>query len=280
MRGMYTAGVLDSFLDHGISFDGIVGVSAGAAFGVNFLSGQKGRVIRYNKRFNGDKHYLGLLPLLKEGNIVNTQYAYHDVPHKYDIFDDDEYMRSEVPFYAVVTDMQTGRAEYMQIKSVFRQMDILRASGSMPFLSRPVKINGRYYLDGAIADSIPYRFMSGQGYDKLVIILTRDETYKKKPMPPALVKTYYRKYPLFSERLMKRHEMYNQAREEIQKLERSGEVFVIRPSEPITIGRIEKDPDKLQAVHDLGVSDAEKLMTKLEAYLGGSDGTEQKQERH
>ena len=155
MRGMYTAGVLDTFLDAGISVDGVVGVSAGALFGVNYLSGQKGRVIRYNKRFNGDKNYMGLRPLLREGNLFSTHYAYERVPRELDPFDDETFQASRIPFYAVVTDTATGEPEYIRIQSAFAQMDTLRASGSMPFVSRPGKIGHREYLDGVIGDSIP-----------------------------------------------------------------------------------------------------------------------------
>ena len=147
--------------------DGIVGVSAGALFGVNYPSRQIGRVIRYNKRFSPDKNYIGLWPLLKEGNIVSTQFAYNEVPRKLDVFDDEAFRASGIPFYAVVTNLQTGEGEYLLLESVFEQMDILRASGSMPFVSRPVLWQGKRYLDGAIADSIPYRWMAEQGYEKV-----------------------------------------------------------------------------------------------------------------
>ena len=162
MRGMFTAGVLDTFLDNDIKMDSVVGVSAGALFGVNYLSGQKGRVIRYNKKFNKDKNYMGLRPLLREGNIVSTKYAYEDVPKTLDPFDDEAYKKSKVPFYAVVTNVATGNPEYIQIHSVFEQMDTLRASGSMPFVSKPVAIGDKKYLDGGIADSIPFEWLAGQ----------------------------------------------------------------------------------------------------------------------
>ena len=140
MRGMYTAGALDVFYNAGIKFDGIIGVSAGAAFGVNYLSGQPGRVIRYNKRFNADRHYMGLIPLLKTGNIVDTDYAYDKVPRELDPFDGDTFDASGVPFWAVVTNVETGRAEYIRLEHAMEQMDVIRASASMPFVSNPVKL--------------------------------------------------------------------------------------------------------------------------------------------
>lgn len=269
MRGMYTAGVLDVFLDNQIEFKEIVGVSAGALFGVNYLSAQKGRAIRYNKRFNSDKNYIGLLPLLREGNIISTDYAYRAVPRELDVFDNKEFIRrqTDTPFYAVITDLETGAAHYSQITDVFEQMDTLRASGSMPFVSRPVEIGGRKYLDGAVADSIPYRFALDAGCEKLVIILTRDISYTRKPMSPVLVKAFYRKHPAFAEKLMTRHSEYNRQTAEIKALEQQVKAFVLRPSRPIEIGRIEKDPKKLQAVYDMGKQNAQAHLDDLRRFL-------------
>lgn len=267
MRGMYTAGVLDVFLENGVRADGVVGVSAGALFGVNYLSRQNGRVIRYNKRFNADPNYMGLQPLLREGNLLSTQYAYHDVPRQLDPFDDETYRASGMPFYAVVTNIATGQPEYIQIKSVFRQMDTLRASGSMPFVSKPVPIGGQLYLDGGIADSIPFRWMADQGYDKRVVVLTRDAAYRKKPMPEAAIRLCYRKFPELQAQLRNRHAVYNRSVAEMEQWQSQGDAFVIRPSQPITIGRIEKDPEKLQAVYDLGRNDGLSYLEALQAYL-------------
>ena len=255
MRGMYTAGVLDVFLENQIKFDGIIGVSAGALFGVNYLSGQKGRVIRYNKRFAGDKRNMGLHSLLKTGDIVNKEFAYYTVPQKIDIFDDETYKNSGVPFYAVVTNMETGEPEYMQVKSVFEDMEILRASGSMPFVTKPVLLNGKPYLDGGVSDSVPYKKFMEMGYEKLVAILTRDLTYEKKPMSASAISLKYRKYPKFKEQLIHRHENYNSSIRELRKLEKEGNVSIVRPSVPIEISRMEKNPEILQSVYDLGIKD-------------------------
>ena len=267
MRGMYTAGVLDVFLEKCISVDAVVGVSAGALFGVNYLSRQKGRVIRYNKRFNSDKNYMGLRPLLREGNIVSTKYAYEEVPRKLDPFDDESYKKSGIPFYAVVTDIETGEPEYIQVYSAFEQMDVLRASGSMPFVSKPVLYNNKMYLDGGISDSIPFQWLSSQGYDKLIVILTRDMEYRKKPMSSSLIKLFYKKQPQLSEKLLKRHDVYNKSVELLKQWENEGKVFVIRPSKPIEIGRIETNPDKLQEVYDLGLKDATESLLELQKYI-------------
>lgn len=266
MRGMYTAGVLDVLMENGIRADKVVGVSAGALFGVNFLSGQIGRVIRYNRRFNQNRDYLGLRPLLREGNIVSTYLAYELVPRQLDPFDDAKFQQSGVPFYAVVTNVHTGEPEYIRIRSVFRQMDVLRASGSMPAVSRPVKIDGEKYLDGGITDSIPFRWMSEQGCGKLIVVLTRDGTYRKKPIIGAAA-VYRLRYPKVAKQLANRHLRYNACLDELRSWEKAGRAFVIRPSEPIPIETIERDPEKLRAVYDLGVRDAKASLNRLRNYL-------------
>lgn len=267
MRGMYTAGALDVFYNAGIKFDGIIGVSAGAAFGVNYLSGQPGRVIRYNKRFNGDHHYMGLIPLLKTGNIISTEYAYERVPRELDPFDGETFDRSGVPFWAVVTNVDTGAAEYIRLTHVMDQMDVIRASASMPFVSRPVNIGGKRYLDGGVADSIPFRAAERLGFDRVAVVLTRDAGYVKKAMDPKLIQTWYKKYPAFQEPLKNRHNDYNTAVKDLLNWEQQGKAWVLRPSRPIEIGRLERDPEKMQAVYELGHGDASAALTSLQGWM-------------
>ena len=257
MRGMYTAGALDVLLENDINFDGIIGTSAGAVFGVNFLSRQDGRVIRYNCRFNGDRSYMGIKPLLKSGDFFNTEYAYYKVPNELDKFDDEAYQKSGVPFYATVTDVKTGKPEYLKVESVLRDMEMLRASASMPFISKPVIIGGRAYLDGGISDSIPFEHFSKKGYKKQVVILTRDMNYRKKPMNKLLIRSFYGKFPDLCNALENRHNVYNESIDKLCELEQSGKVFIIRPSEPITISRTERNPDRLKSVYELGRKDME-----------------------
>ncbi len=264
---MYTAAVLDSFLDEKIEFDGIIGVSAGALFGVNYLSKQKGRVIRYNCRFNSDKNYMGLIPFFKEGNIVSTDYAYRKVPYELDPFDNETYMASKVPYYAVVTNVKTGLPGYIKIDDVYKQMDTLRASGSLPIVSRKVLIDKEYYLDGGISDSIPFKWMRDKGYKKLVVILTQDADYVKKPFSKVCAALTLSGMPKIKERMLARHEVYNNLVNELKDLETSGDVMVIRPSKRITIGKLEKDPEKLRGVYELGLSDCAKQMASLKEFL-------------
>ncbi|MGN0178742.1 MAG: patatin family protein [Monoglobaceae bacterium] len=267
MRGMFTAGVVDVLCESGISFDGVIGVSAGAVFGVNYLSGQTGRVIRYNKRFNSDKNYMSMKLLLKTGNIFNTDFAYGTVPRELDKFDDEAFIRSAIPFYAVITNIKSGNPEYVKINSGFEQMDVLRASASMPFVSKPVEINGNLYLDGGISDSIPFEKFAEMGYDRQVVVLTRDINYKKKSVPKLPVKLYFHRYPEFAKRIIARAENYNNKVWRLRIKEKQGDVLVIRPSIPINIRKTEKNPDKLQEVYDLGRADAEKSLDKIKRYL-------------
>ncbi len=267
MRGLFTAGVLDIFLDHEIQVDGILGVSAGAVFGVNYLSKQRGRVLRYNKRFNQDKDYMGVRPLLRTGDIINREYAYERVPEQLDVFDWKTFRESGVPFYAGVTNLDTGKPDYFQVKDVAEQMDILRASASMPFVTKPVQIGNGRYLDGGVSDSVPYQKMFEMGYDRLILVLTRDGNYEKKPLPERLVRMAYRHYPGFRDDLLYRHEAYNRCMKEIRELEKTGRVFAIRPAVPVEVKKLERDPEKLQGVYDLGIAAATERMDALKRWL-------------
>lgn len=269
MRGMYTAGVLDFLMEQHIKFDEVSAVSAGAAFGVNYFSNQKGRAIRYNKKYNGDKRYISVSSLIKTGNLVNTDFVYGVVPRELDIFDDEEFKKSGIDYFATVTNMETGEAEYIKVESVFEQMDVLRASASLPFVSQPVVVNGKKYLDGGVADSVPYKKLMETGCEKIVVILTRDITYKKGKMKDLPAHLVYHKYPKFMKKLKERHTNYNNSLEMLKDLEKEGKAFVIRPSAPIEISRMEKDPDKLQAVYDFGQKDAAEILPKLLEYLSG-----------
>lgn len=270
MRGMFTAGVLDSWMGEQISFDGIVGVSAGALFGINAPAGQKGRAIRYNLKYIRDKRYMGLRSLLTTGNLINADFAFYEVSSKLDIFDEAAFQRSGVDFYAAVTDLHTGTPEYIRITEPFRQMEVLRATSAMPYVSRPVELDGRFYLDGGVSDSIPVHFCKSLGYDKTVLVLTRPLEYRKE-RPAAWLqrfnRLYYHRYPAFVESLNRRWEVYNRQVEEIIGMEQRGELFVVRPNGPLPIRRVEKDPAKLQAVYDLGAEAGRASLSGLKEYL-------------
>lgn len=267
MRGMYTAGVIDIFLDNNIKVDKVVGVSAGVLFGVNYLSGQRERALRYNKKYAGDKRYMGTHSLLTTGNIVNKDFAYYEVPMKLDIFDQTAYENSGMDFYATVTNMKTGQAEYIKIDNVFEQMEVLRATSAMPFVSKPVELENGKYLDGGLSDSIPIEKCKELGCDKIIVVLTRPLEYRKKPTNQLFPKLAYHKYPELVKTINNRFSNYNSTLEKITYLEDKKEIFVIRPSRTIDIKRIERDENKLQEMYDLGVEDCKNSLEGLQEYL-------------
>lgn len=270
MRGMFTAGVIDVMMEHGIEFDGAIGVSAGAAFGCNYKSRQIGRVIRYNTRFCQDKRYGGFRVLLKTGDYYSKEFCYDEVPHKHDPFDYDTYERNPMEFYVVCTDVDTGRAEYHKYENRHdHALDWIRASASMPLVSRMVEIEGRRYLDGALADSIPVDYFESIGYDRNVVILTRPEGYRMEAdslLP--LMKLRYRRFPRLLDAIQTRHVVYNATLQKIARRERAGELLVIRPPMALPISRTEKDPEKLRAVYEIGRQTAEKRLEEIRGFLG------------
>ena len=267
MRGMYTAGVLDSFMDHGVQVDGIVGVSAGACFGCNLFSGQRGRVLRYNTRFMGDPRNVSLLSWLTTGDIINKRFAYYTIPTKYDVFDEAAFEANGGEYWVVVTNVRTGEAEYMQMHHLLGDIEMMRASASMPFCSRMVRIGEEKYLDGGIADSIPVRAALEMGYEKLIVVLTQPADYVKGPMNEKLIRARYGRYPNLCRTLIERHTRYNAQSADVAQLEKEGRIFVIRPKKALQIKRLEKDPKVLAAVHSIGLADGEAEMERLQAYL-------------
>ena len=267
MRGMYTAGVLDVFLDNNIKVDGIIGVSAGALFGINYCTRQKGRVLRYNKKYIKDKNYMGLYPLIKTGNVVNKQLAFYDIPLKYDKLDIDEFNKSDVCFFVTVTNVETGKAEYIKIDDVVSQTELFRATGAMPFVSEIVEYDGKKYLDGALADSIPLDKCIEMGYDKIVVVLTKPINYRKKKRIGFFAKVRYSKYPNLVDAINTRYIRYNDTMDKLEKMENEDKIFVFRPSRKVEMSRIEKDENKLQEMYDLGIKDCNDRLNELIEFL-------------
>lgn len=270
MRGIYTAGVLDEFLREGITFPGVIGVSAGAVHGCSYVSGQRGRSIRYYLRYCGDKRFMSARSLITTGNIVGERFCYHDLPERLDPFDYEAFRRSETDFYVVCTNVRTGKAEYIHCKDMRADIDYMRASASMPFVSRIVCAGGKKLLDGGVADSVPVEAFRRMGYEKNVIVLTRPAGYKKMPRQTTrrMAQVMYRRYPAFKRAILNRYKEYNSTLEEIRRLEQAGEAFVIRPQESLKLGRAEMDREKIRAVYQIGVRDARRRMEELRAFLG------------
>ncbi len=269
LRGLFSAGVMDVMMEHGITFDGVVGVSAGAAFGSNYVSGQPGRAIRYNKRFAKEWRYCSIRSWLATGDLFGAEFAYHIVPSQLDIFDNEAFENSTTAFYLVCTDVETGKAVYKRCdKGGHDFYDWVRASASMPFVSRIVELEGHKMLDGGVADSIPLRFMEDEGYSRNVVVLTQPEGYQKQHnrlMP--LLRISLRKYPEMVEALDKRHLMYNEQTAYVKKREAEGDAFVIRPDAPLPIGHTSHDPVEMQHVYDLGRKKAEQKIQEIEDFL-------------
>ena len=269
MRGMFTAGVIDIMMEHNVDFDGAIGVSAGAVFGCNYKSKQPGRVIRYNAAYCNNPHYAGIGTLLKTGDIFGEQFCYHDISDHLDPFDYDMYRDNPMPFYVVTTDVNTGKAVYKEVDDCDEEgMLWLRASASMPLVSRVVNVDGYELQDGGIADSIPVRYMEEIGYDHNVVILTQPLDYvKTKNQLMPLIRVSLRKYPKMIEAMEHRHEIYNETLDYIRKREEEGSLYVIRPPKKIDVGKVEHDRQKLLAAYKMGRETMKKQMRSMQEFL-------------
>lgn len=272
MRGLFSAGVTDVLMENNITFNGAVGVSAGACFGCNYKSGQNGRAIRYNLRFCNDKRYCSTRSLVTTGDMFNAKFCYHTIPDELDIFDSQAFENNPMEFFAVATDIETGKAVYHCMKKAdYHELEWLRSSASMPIFSRIVQIDGRKLLDGGISDSIPLKFMEARGYDKNIVILTQPRNFiKKQSRTFRIVKIIYRKYPEFIRTFEKRHVMYNNELKYIRKAESEGRAFVIAPPEKLPIGHVEHEQNRLLEVYRIGRNTANKHLDDIIRFLNGN----------
>ena len=269
MRGLFSAGVMDVLMENHVRFDGIIGVSAGAAFGCNYKSGQIGRVLRYNKRFCRDKRYCSLSSWLKTGDLFGADFCYRKLPYELDPFDCTAYNSDPAEFYLVCTDVNTGKAHYQNLPAADTEcLEWIRASASLPLVSRFVNIGDRQYSDGAIADSIPLRFFESLGYSRNVVVLTQPAGFIKTPSKAmGLLRIILHKYPALVTALEKRHLMYNETLRYLEEQNLKGNIFLIRPESPLPVGRICHDPEKLQKTYDLGREYTQKHLSHLQDFL-------------
>ena len=268
MRGLFTAGICDVMMEHDIWPDGIVGVSAGAAFGCNFKSRQIGRAIRYNMRFAHDSRYCGWMSWMRSGDFFNAHFAYHIVPTQLDKFDNEAFNTNPMEFVAVCTDVETGKPVYKQLTEATQlTYDWIRASASMPLVSRVVHLEGYKVLDGGVADSIPLAYAEQSGYTKNVVVLTQPDGYQKahNPLMP-LMRIALRKYPNMIEAMDNRHIMYNQQLAYVKQREQQGQCLVIRPKEKIPIGHFSHDPQQMKLVYDMGRETANEHLQDIRNY--------------
>ena len=268
MRGLWTAGVTDVMMEHDVWPDGLIGVSAGAAFGCNYKSKQSGRAIRYNTRFAKDVRYSGIRSLLKSGDYFNARFGYHIVPKRYDIFDVETFEQNPMQFIVVCTNVETGTPVYHDMRLVnYNELEWLRASASMPLASKVVEVEGHRLLDGGVADSIPLEYFESMGYERNVVILTQPLGYRKshnRLMP--FMRMSLRKYPNMVKALDERHLMYNRELDYVAEAEQEGRCLVIRPDEKIPIGHISHDPQEMRSVYELGRKVGERYIEKIKAY--------------
>ena len=269
MRGVYSSGVLDFFIEKDLFFENNYGVSAGACHLCSYLAKQYKRAFRVNVDYLNDKRYCSVHSLLKTGNLFGAEMLYDIIPNELDLFDYDTYNKNESNFYVVITDINTGKPEYVKIGDLKKDIIYVRASSSLPLLAQNVKINDKEYLDGGISDSIPIKKSIADGNKKNVVILTRDSTYRKgKNSLMPIIKVKYKKYPNFVKSMADRYIVYNEILDFIKELEDNGDVFVIRPKKPVNIGRTEKNREKLEALYNDGYNDAKDCYEELLKYLG------------
>lgn len=269
MRGLFTAGVLDVFMENDILADGVAAVSAGATFGCNYKSRQIGRTIRYNRRFSKNWRYASFRSLVKTGDFYGADFCYNKIPHELDVFDFETFRNNPIPFFVAATDCKTGKTVYKNLKTCDDgDLTWMRASASMPLVSQPVEIDGYTLLDGGMTDSIPLEFLESQGFARNIVILTQPRNYvKKKNALVPLLKIGLKKFPGVAEAMKNRHIIYNRQTEYVFEQEKKGRVFVICPPESLKISRTEKNPEELQRVYDIGRQTAEKLLENLKKWM-------------
>ncbi len=269
MRGMYTMGILDVFLEQNIALDGTVGVSAGAVFGCNYKSRQNGRAIRYNMKYCRDPRYCSFRSLLKTGDLFGAEFCYHELPEKLDLFDNDTYEENPMPFFVVCTDVDSGEAVYHECKTARgTELEWMRASASLPLAARIVEVDGKRLLDGGIADPIPLRFFEEEGYLKNIVILTRPKGYqKKKNSAMPLLAQIYKKEKAFVNAMANRHRIYNQELDAVATAEAEGRALVFCPEEALPIGRICHNPAALKRVYELGRAQALSRLEEVKTFI-------------
>ncbi len=264
MRGLFTTGVLDVWMEQGLPVDGFVGVSAGAAFGCNLKSGQIGRALRYNLQYCKDPRYCGFRTWLKTGDLFGAEFCYETLPKYLDPFDEAAFDASDLMFYVVATDANTGKPVY---HCCTRANDAtytwIRASASMPLVSKPVPIGTRLFLDGGISDPIPMAFLQSRGYERIVVVLTQPRDYVKKPVPlSGALRRVLRDFPALCDAMCARHLVYESERRSVFEREHAGEIFVIAPPGKLEVSRVEHDRKKLQRAYDQG---REAILSRLDA---------------
>lgn len=272
MRGFFTMGVLDFFMDNDIYINNIYGVSSGACQACSYASKQRGRAYEINTKYRDDKRFASVYSLIKTGDYFGKEYQLKTIPKELSPYDYEAFRNSNMNFYSVATNCETGQAEYLKIEDMDTEIEKIWASSTLPLLSRMVEIDGKKYLDGGMSDSIPVNRAIKDGNKKIVVVLTRDISYrKKKNSLLPIIRMKYKKYPKLVEALENRHKIYNKTIAYIRKLEADGKIIVIRPEKKVEIGRLEDDVQKLTVLYNQGYETAAKYKDKILSYLGNKN---------
>jgi predicted patatin/cPLA2 family phospholipase len=269
LRALFSAGVTDVMMENGIRFDGLIGVSAGATFGCNYKSGQIGRALRYNIAYKDDPRYMGWRSFLKTGDLVGAEFSYHTLPTELDIFDYEAFRQNPMEFHIVCTDAETGEPVYKQLDDMDSDgLDWIRASASMPIVSRPVSLEGRKLLDGGIVNSIPLKHFQELGFERNIVVLTQPKGfYKKRTKLMPLFHLTMRKYPAIIKAMGRRHLMYNEQLRYLTEQEKKGNILLIYPEDTLPIGRTEQNEEKMRKVYQMGRKTAEEQLLKIRDFL-------------
>ena len=268
MKGIYTAGVLDFFLDKGIEFSSCYGVSAGACHMCSFLSKQRGRAYDISVDYLDDPNYCSVSSLLRTGDLFGVKMCYDDIPNRLNPYDYKAFDSYRGRAFAVVTNIVTGQPEYLRLRDMHKDIAAVRASASLPLVSRKVEIGGKLYLDGGLSDSVPILRSILDGNRKNVVVLTKEVGYRREPSKHLeLIRIRYAKYPKIYELMKNRHVAYNRMLDYLAAQEENGQAFVIRPQKKSGVGRVEKDKEKLRLLYEEGYREAGENYGRLMAYL-------------
>ena len=268
MRGQFTAGVLDFFMDQKFFCDYVVGVSAGALCGGNYVAGAPGRSSLINVKYADDSRYLSMQSFVRTGNAYGREFAFHEIPDVLEPMDYEAFRRSPIRFEVVSTNLETGEADYHEMHDYHDDLPYIIASSSMPLVSQIVETDGKLLLDGGTSDSVPLLHSILTGANKHIVVLTQADDYVKRANKlMALMRQRYADYPYYLERLQYRHYEYNRLYRWIAREEAAGRIFVIRPPEPVTVSSMEHDAEKLLALYEQGLAAAAKAWPKLQEYL-------------
>ena len=270
LRGLFTAGVLDTFMENDVYFPAVAGVSAGALNALNYVSHQPGRSASINLRYRHDGRYFGPKAALRGGSLFGLNFMLHDVKKEVP-YDEDTYAHGGMRMIAVATNAETGKAAYFEKgKTDFDFNEAVRASASLPLASAPVMLDGQPYLDGGCACPIALNWALKQGFEKIVVVTTREKGFRKKQPGQRMIDLYddfYGDKPLFLATMLTQEMRYNALMDQLDELEESGRVFCVRPQEPITIGRFEGDTEKLLALYNRGHREGREALAGMQAYL-------------